>query len=112
MVLDLCVGGVLGFLSGLGVGGGSLLMLWLTAVRGLEPKQAGAINLLFYLASAGICCLLRRRSIPWQKLLPAALAGMLTAALCAGLQLPGALLRRILAVLMLYTGFRELKGKK
>ena len=34
------VGTLLGFLSGLGVGGGSLLVVWLTAVLAAEPRLA------------------------------------------------------------------------
>ena len=36
----LIVGTVLGFLSGLGIGGGSLLILWLTMVLGSDPITA------------------------------------------------------------------------
>ena len=38
------IGTVLGFLSGLGIGGGSLLILWLTAVlhTGLTPAALSA----------------------------------------------------------------------
>lgn len=43
------VGIVLGFLSGLGVGGGSLLILWLTAVLSMEQRTAQGVNLLFFL---------------------------------------------------------------
>ena len=46
------VGAILGFLSGLGVGGGSLLILWLTAVLGTEQRAAQGINLLFFLPAA------------------------------------------------------------
>ena len=45
-------GSVLGFLSGLGVGGGSLLMLWLTLVVGTDPAQARLMNLMFFLPCA------------------------------------------------------------
>ena len=37
---------LLGFLAGLGVGGGSLLMLWLTLVLQMEYAQARMLNLL------------------------------------------------------------------
>ena len=53
------VGTILGALAGLGVGGGSLLMLWLTVVIGMEHGQARGINLLFFLPAAGISTLLR-----------------------------------------------------
>ena len=45
-VAAIAVSTVLGFLSGLGVGGGSLLMLWLTGPLGWPQAQARALNLL------------------------------------------------------------------
>jgi len=45
----LAIGSVLGFLAGLGVGGGSLLMLWLTLVIGTDHSVARNINLLFFI---------------------------------------------------------------
>ena len=46
-MVTLLVGTALGFLTGLGVGGGSLLMVWLTAVLGMDTLTARSINLLF-----------------------------------------------------------------
>ena len=40
MVLKILVGSVLGFLTGLGIGGGSLLILWLTIGIGMEQSVA------------------------------------------------------------------------
>ena len=48
----LLVGIVLGVLSGLGIGGGSLLILWLTFVLGMDHETARGINLLFFVPSA------------------------------------------------------------
>ena len=78
----LTVGAVLGFLSGLGIGGGSLLILWLTMVLGMEHSAARCINLLFFLPTATIACFLqwRAKAIPFRRILPAALGGCLAAA--------------------------------
>ena len=46
------IGSALGFLAGLGVGGGSLLLLWLTQVMNMPQDQARILNLLFYLLYA------------------------------------------------------------
>ena len=53
-LLTLPMAAILGFLAGLGVGGGSLLMIWLTVVAGLNYTDARTINLLFFLPSAAI----------------------------------------------------------
>ena len=71
------VGALLGFLSGLGIGGGSLLLIWLTAVLGWDIQQARAVNLLFFLPAALIACIIRFRqgTLNWKAVVPAILSG-------------------------------------
>ena len=45
-------GAICGVLSGLGIGGGTLLMVWMTAVMGIAQKSAQGINLLYFLPTA------------------------------------------------------------
>ena len=102
----------LGFLSGLGVGGGSLLMLWLTAVQGIGRPEARMLNLLFFVPAALIACLFHHRQgrLPLKKLLPvlaAACAGAAGACLLPEPPDP-ALLQRLFGYLLLVTGVREL----
>lgn len=108
----LAVGTVLGFLSGLGVGGGSLLMLWLTLVVNMEHSIARTINLLFFIPSAIVASLFRWRqgSLDLKKILPAILAGCAAAAVFAWLstQLDISILKKLFGVLLLATGLREL----
>ena len=75
------VGTALGFLSGLGVGGGSLLILWLTLVLGVDSPTAREINLLFFLPAAAVSCFFRwtQGVLQWKRVLPAILAGSLAA---------------------------------
>ena len=108
----LAVGTALGFLSGLGVGGGSLLVLWLTLVLDMDPETARGVNLLFFLPSACIACLLRWKqgALHFRPLLPAILAGCAAAA-CFSLlsaELPMEILRKLFGGLLLVTGTREL----
>ena len=49
----------LGFLSGIGTGGGSLLILWLTLVVGIPSPDARLMNLMFFIPSALVACFLR-----------------------------------------------------
>ena len=108
----LAVGTALGFLSGLGVGGGSLLVHWLTLVLDMDPETARGINLLFFLPSACIACLLRWKqgALHFRPLLPAILAGCAAAACFSFLsaELPMEILRKLFVGLLLVTGTREL----
>ena len=110
--VTLIIGTLLGFLTGLGVGGGSLLILWLTFVIRMEQAAVRGINLLFFLPSAIIACLLRnrQRELKWKKFLPAICSGCTAAILCSFLapKLDSELLRKSFGILLLTVGFREL----
>lgn len=108
----LAVGCILGFLAGLGVGGGSLLILWLSLVLGLEHNAARAINLMFFIPSAIIASLFRWKqgALDIKKVLPAILGGCISAG-CFSLlskQTDIELLKKFFGVLLLFTGLREL----
>ena len=51
-LIALAVGAATGVLSGLGIGGGTLLVLYLTAVSDMDNVAAGGINLLYFLGCA------------------------------------------------------------
>lgn len=116
MVGSILVGTLLGFLAGLGVGGGSLLVLWLTAVVGTDPQTARAINLLFFLPAALIACIFRKqqRQLELKKLLPAILAGSIAAGLFSylGRDLDTSLLKKLFGGLLIVTGMKELFYKQ
>ena len=114
--VTLLVGTALGFLTGLGVGGGSLLMVWLTAVLGMDAMTARSINLLFYLPGAAIAILFRKRQgkIQWKNVLPPALAGCIAAAVCSQLStaVDNSWIRKIFGVILIAAGLRELLWKE
>ena len=86
-LIAVAAGLVCGVLSGFGIGGGSLLMVWMTAVLSMEQKTAQGINLLYFLPTAAAALIFhtKNRLIEWKAVVPAALAG------CAA-AVPGALL--------------------
>ena len=110
--VSMLVGVVLGFLAGLGTGGGSLLLLWLTLLVGVEEQTARAINLMFFLTAAGSVSVLRLKKgqIQYKKILPGILAGCVSAAAVSilGRNLDPTLLKKAFGVLLLFTGVREL----
>lgn len=115
MVISLLVGGILGFLAGLGIGGGSLLILYLTAVLDMDPKSARGINLLFFLPCA-LSSLWARRSqgeLKIRPLVPAILSGCAAAFAFSllGEKLDLDLLKKLFGGLLILTGIRELMYK-
>ena len=103
---------LLGFLSGLGIGGGSLLMLWLTLVLGMDHASARGINLLFFVPSALIACLFRWKqgALQWKQILPAIVAGCAAAAGFSWLSmyLDTPVIKKLFGILLIATGLREL----
>ena len=112
LTILLAVGILLGFLTGLGVGGGSLLILWLTLVLEQPQDIARGINLLFFLPSALIACLFRKKQgkLDLHKVMPAMLAGAAGAGVFTfiGANLDAEMLNKPFGILLLITGLREL----
>lgn len=114
--LLIAVGTVLGILAGLGVGGGSLLIVWLTMVIEMDYTTARGINLLFFLPSAAIAVIFHHKNgtLQVKTVLPGMLAGCAAAAIFShiGFRLDMGLLKKLFGVLLLFTGARELMYKR
>ena len=112
----LILSSLLGFLSGIGIGGGSLLILWLTLVLDVPAETARGMNLLFFIPSALIACCFRWKqgSLDLKTVLPAAAAGCVAAAIASmlGTTLDTQVLKKIFGVILIITGLRELCYKR
>ena len=110
--ISIVVGTVLGFLTGLGTGGGSLLMLWLTLVLHTDAPQARLINLMFFFPAALVATFFHWRQglVPFRKIWPTALAGCIAAGVFAliGQKMNTESLKRLFGVLLLLIGAKEL----
>ena len=115
-VLAVAIGLLTGILSGFGIGGGSLLLLYLTLFEGAGQYQAGGINLLYFLPSAAMALPAhwRNGSVVRPVLLPAILAGLLTAGVTAWVAtvVEVELLRRCFGGFLIIIGGMELFGKE
>ena len=114
-VLALAVGVLTGIISGFGIGGGTLLLLYLTAVAGMEQYLASGVNLLYFLCCAPTALVshIRQKRVVWQAFAWCAAAGVVTsiAAAIAGPMLPTRLLRQLFGMLLLYVGCKEFFSK-
>ena len=111
-ITNMVVGTVLGFLAGIGTGGGSLLLLWLTSIRGSSPEEARTVNLMFFLPSALIATMMHRDNERprYKELLPAITAGCITAVISSLLSrhMDTDLLKKLFGSLLIAAGIREI----
>ena len=113
--LPLAVGAATGVLSGFGVGGGTLLLVYMTAFTGVEQRLAQVINLLYFLP-AGLLALpahVKNGYIETPVLLPAIGAGLVCAALAAwaATAMEVELLRKLFGAFLIVVGLMELFTK-
>lgn len=110
--LNALVGLILGSLSGMGLGGGSLMLLWLIYAADFPPEQAKTINLLFFIPTAFISCIIRLRKgmlhIPavWSSALLGCLSAFLISRFSQNWNTE--LLKKLFGVYILCIGLREL----
>ena len=115
-MLDFFIGVVSGICSAMGVGGGSILLLYLTAFAGYDQLSAQGINLVFFLPAA-LCALIshfKNGYVKWKSAAVAVILGIPGAFLgsyIAGNADKGAL-RTLFALFLLFIGIRELFAKK
>lgn len=115
-IIGLLAGLLTGVLSGFGIGGGSLLILYLTMFTGMEQYTAGGVNLLYFIfcAPAALISHIKNHLVEWKTMLLCTATGVATsvgAALLASAMDVG-LLRRLFGVLLVYIGIKEVFCKK
>ena len=114
--LFLIIGLVSGAISGMGLGGGAVLIPSLTIITGMEQHMAQSLNLLVFVPTAAIALFVhaRNRYIERGLLLKMILAGLLFAALGSfvALRLEPGLLRKIFGGFLLLIGLSELFKKQ
>ena len=107
---------VCGVISGFGIGGGSLLMVWMTAIAGLDQHTAQGINLLYFIpTSAGALYFhIKNKMICWKAVIPAAAFGCITAigAAWVASMIDVSILKKLFGGFLCVVGLRELLMKK
>ena len=106
---------VTGILSGFGIGGGSLLLIYMTGFAGIPQNLAQGVNILSLLptAATALPSHVKNSYIEKAALLPAIAAGLAGTALAAwaATSLDVNLLRKCFGVFLLMIGLRELFRK-
>ena len=114
-LIAVLAGLVCGVLSGFGIGGGSLLLIYMTNFGGVAQNLAQGINLLYFLptAAASLPAHAKNGYIERAALLPAILAGLAGTALAAwaATAMEVEWLRKCFGAYLLIIGLRELFRK-
>lgn len=114
-LLAALAGAVTGVLSGFGIGGGTLLLIYLTAFAGMEQTLAQSINLLYFLpaAATALPAHIKNGYVEKKAAIPAILAGLVFSAIAAWVAtaLDVELLRKCFGIFLLYIGITELFRK-
>ncbi len=77
-IVDILISGAIGTLTGMGVGGGGLMVTYLTAVKGVDVKEARIVNLLFFVFASfsALTYYAKRRNTDGRTVIILALSGI------------------------------------
>ena len=109
------VGAAVGILTGFGVGGGTILMIYLTSFGNIAPQAAKGINLLYFFPCSGTSLVFHFKGgfVEKRLLLPAIVPGVVCAGAAAWLStfLDPGLFTKIFGAFLIIVGLRELFTK-
>lgn len=102
-------------LSGMGIGGGGLLVIYLSLVMELPQYTAQGINLLFFLFSSAssLSVHMQKRKLFWPVILVMSISGMIASPLGAltAKALPSELLRKLFGGVLIVSGVLSLRRR-
>lgn len=114
--MNILIGFLTGIAASMGLGGGFILIIWLTLFGGLSQTDAQGVNLLFFLPVALFSVIIHAKNklIQWEIVPFAVLSGIVGAALGSMLSftLTDNTLRTLFALLIIPVSLREIFHKK
>ncbi len=80
-IAALLAGLMSGIIGGMGMGGGAVLIIYLTVFKDVEQLKAQGINLLFFIPIATVAVIIYtfKKQIKWKVTIPIAIGGVLGA---------------------------------
>ncbi len=111
-MMIILIGFFAGILSGMGVGGGMILIPALTILEGVGQHAAQTVNLCYFLptAAAALIIHIKNKNVAFRPALGLAASGILFSLLGAymAVRLPAELLRRVFGGFVAAAGVREI----
>lgn len=104
-----------GVFASLGVGGGMILIIYLTVFGGFDQLAAQGINLIYFIPIAALSVIIHSKNhlIEWKKIIPSIIIGVIFAAAgtYAAEHIGSPALKKIFAAFILLIGIKELLYK-
>ena len=114
--MNILIGFLTGIAASMGLGGGFILIIWLTLFGGLAQSEAQGVNLLFFLPVALFSAAIHAKNklIEWKIVPFAVISGIIGAALGSFLSFifTDSILRTLFALLIIPVSVREILHKK
>lgn len=116
MITDFIAGLFAGILGSMGLGGGGILILYLTLIKDISQLKAQGINLLFFIPTAIITLFIHTKNklIKWKiaiKYIIFGIVGLLMGSLIIN-YVNETILRKLFSVILIVIGMRELISKQ
>ena len=115
-IYALLAGLLSGIIGSMGLGGGAVLIIYLTLFEKTEQLKAQGINLLFFIPIAIIAVFIytKRKQIKWKMVFKISCVGILgtVAGWFAADFLGGDILAKIFGLMLVLLGIREIFGKR
>ena len=117
-IVALLAGLLSGIIASMGMGGGAVLLIYLSVFQNFEPLTAQGVNLIFFIPTAVLSLIIyiKNKQIEFKRIFPLIVLGLLGALL--GLYLTtvikATLLRKVFGGFLIIIGIKEIfsKGKK
>lgn len=116
MIITILAGLFSGVVSGMGIGGGAILIPILTVLLGVEQKIAQCTNLVYFVptAIAALCIHIKNKSVDFRAAIPIivfGIGGCIAGSLIA-VHISADLLRKIFALFLFRMGISQIFSKK
>ena len=111
-MLNIVIGFLSGIISGMGIGGGAILIPALIIIEGIAQKTAQGINLVYFIPTAVVSLFvhIKNKNVEIKKVIPVILGGVVFSLLGAFLavRIPAKLLGKLFSVFILAFGIKEI----
>lgn len=116
MIINLIIGAIAGFLGAIGIGGGSVLIIYLTLFLNMPQLKAQGINLLFFIpcSAVGIIFHIKNKLIDFKSAVPLIILGII-GVICGyflNKRIDENILRKIFGVFLIVLAVFQLKSNR